>query len=135
MSVNLITVAPEAKVLECIFLMKKNKIRFLPVTKGTQLLGIVTDRDLRSPVKNLHDLELAKLYRTEGDIRVGDFMTTKLITITPQDHIVTAANLLVKNKIGGLPVVESAHSQFLVGVITITDMLKAFVDLADRTNY
>ena len=135
MSVNIICLSPMATVLEALFLMRQHRIRCLPVTTGTRLLGIITEGNLRNPIKTLQELESEKMYKTEGDIRVRDIMSTKLLTITPQDHIVTAAHILAKHKIGGLPVIEKKGSEHIIGVVTTTDLLRAFVELADVTNY
>jgi acetoin utilization protein AcuB len=134
MSQNVICIAPERPVLEAVFLMKKNKIRLLPVTSGDHLLGVVTDRDTLNPVKSLHDLNIAKLYRHEEDIQVQHIMTTEMHTVTPMDHIATAANLLLINRINGLPVIEKKGSPNLVGVITTSDLLRAFLQLLDISN-
>lgn len=135
MTTETIAVTPETQMLQAIFLMQKNRIRFLPVTTGDLIVGVITDRDVRNPVKSLKDLNVATLYKNEGNIPVKHVMKTKLICVTPTDHIATAANLIVKNKISGLPVVEKKDSANLVGVITTTDLLKAFMDLMDKAKW
>lgn len=134
MSRELISIGPERSVLEAVFLMKSKGLRMLPVTSGDLLLGIVSDRDLLNPVKSLHDLNLAKLYRSESDIQIEHIMTTDLHAVTPQDHIATAANLINTYKLHGLPVIEKKGSKNLVGVITTSDLLKAFLKLIDISN-
>jgi acetoin utilization protein AcuB len=66
-------------------------------------------------------------------VTVGEIMTRKLFTVTPDTPLVEAARLLHAHKIGGLPVVEG---EVLVGIITETDLLQALIDLlAVREEY
>lgn len=135
MSRDVISIGPNTKAVQAAYLLRNNRIRFLPVAEGMKVVGVVTDRDLRNPVRALHDLEVAQQYQSASDIPVRYFMATNLITITQQDHIITAAYLLRQNRINGLPVLESKDQSSLVGVITTTDLLDAFVELADVTGY
>jgi acetoin utilization protein AcuB len=57
-------------------------------------------------------------------------MTEEIITVAPQTLLATAARTLLQYKIGGLPVLEDEK---LVGVITTSDLLKTFIDVAERS--
>jgi acetoin utilization protein AcuB len=94
--------------------MQKGGFRRLPVVSDGRLVGIITDRDLRA--------HAGYLDRTE----VKAAMSQKPITVTPVTTIEVAAQLLLKQKIGGLPVVENGR---LVGIISTTDILQAFLDV------
>jgi acetoin utilization protein AcuB len=94
--------------------MQKGGFRRIPVVSDGQLVGIITDRDLRE--------HAGYLDRTE----IKTAMSKKPITVTPATTVETAAQILLKQKIGGLPVVENGG---LVGVITTTDILQAFLDV------
>jgi len=114
--------------------MRKHGIRRLPVVHSGRLVGIVTDRDVRqawaSPATSLSTHELLYLL---DKVTVGEIMTRKLFTVTPDTPLVEAARLLHAHKIGGLPVVEG---EVLVGIITETDLLQALIDLlAVREEY
>jgi hypothetical protein len=61
-----------------------------------------------------------------GDVDLKDLMITDPITVAPEDDIETAAQIIYKHKIGGLPVTKNGR---LVGIITETDMLRAFIDM------
>ncbi len=135
MSRGVVSIAPKTTVEQAVALMKKNKIRMLPVTTGQLIVGVVSDRDLKAPKKAVKDPNVLKNFPVENLIPVEFLMTPKVVTVTQQDHIATAANLIVKHKIGGLPVVDKAGSSHIVGVITSTDLLKAFLALMDLANW
>jgi acetoin utilization protein AcuB len=100
--------------------MKRGGFRRVPVVDDGKLVGIVSDRDVRA-----HDGYL--------DItRVTAAMTSDLKTVTPDMTVEDAARLMIDHKIGGLPVLEAGK---LVGIVTATDVLKAFlkVEAATRT--
>jgi len=61
-------------------------------------------------------------------IQVGGIMTSNPITVSPDTSIREAADLILENKIGGLPVV---HDGRLVGIITETDLIKALIAMLD----
>ena len=114
---NPITVLPQAEVAEAIELMKINSIRHLPVVSRTnQLRGLLT----------LADLKQALIPSMLGDLTLADMMIKKPITISPDSNIEYAAKLIYKHKIGGLPVTKGSY---LVGIITETDLLRAFIDM------
>lgn len=108
-----ITVTPQTTVMEAVRLLTGNRIRHLPVVEGKRVVGMVTDRDL-------------KRVAASPAIPVSGVMTKPVITVKPDSLIEEAAQLLVAHKIGGLPVVEEDR---LVGILTETDVLEAFVEL------
>src|SRR5262245_17639391 len=93
--------------------MEVGRFRRLPVVSGGRVVGIVTDRDMRA---HIGDLE-----RT----RVNGAMTEKVRTVSPSTTMEEAAQIMLKFRIGGLPVVENGG---LVGIITTSDVMKAFLD-------
>jgi acetoin utilization protein AcuB len=129
MSTPAITVAPETPFQEALKLMQAKKIRRLPVvdTSG-HLVGIVSERDLLhaspSPATSLSVWELNYLL---WRLTVGNIMSEKVMTVSPTTPIVEAARLMVEKKIGGLPVVDESNR--VIGVITETDIFKAFVEM------
>ena len=127
MKLNPITVSPADSFRRAMTLIRQRGIRHLPVVEGGQLVGIVTDRDLRqaspSPATSL---EIHELHYLLEKITVREIMTTKVHTVTPETPIEEAARLMLQHKIGGLPVLRSG---LLVGILTETDILTAFVDL------
>jgi acetoin utilization protein AcuB len=128
MSQHPILCAPDMSVSEALNLMKKEKIRRLPVVdKHGHLAGIVSDKDLLhaspSPATSLSVWEITYLL---GKIKVEDVMTKKVITVTEDTPVEDAARIMADNKIGGLPVVRDGA---VVGIITETDLFKLFLEL------
>ena len=114
---NPITIEPNASVGEAIELMKANSIRHLPVVAtGKKLQGFLT----------LADLEQGLIPSMLGDVSLDDLMIKKPITVSPDDDIEFAAQLIYNHKIGGMPVVKKGR---LVGIVTATDMLRTFIDM------
>ena len=117
MSRDPIAIAPEASIQEAIELMKEHSIRHLPVVDGEErLVGWVSDTDLRG-------VFIASMIE---ELTVGDVMIADPITVSSSDVLEQAALLITKHKIGGMPVLEDGK---LVGIITVVDILEAFVDI------
>jgi acetoin utilization protein AcuB len=118
-----ITAPPTISVVAAQKLMADHGIRHLLVTgEGGELLGIVTDRDVRrampSPATSLSVWEMKELL---ANIRVEEIMTTGVITIGPDRDARDAAWLMLEHKIGALPVMDEGQ---LVGIMTETDLLR-----------
>jgi len=88
------------------------RFRRLPVVSDGKLTGIITERDLRQYA--------GVLERT----KVNAVMTENPITVSPETMLEDAADIMLKNQIGGLPVL---HQGQLVGIITISDVMQAFL--------
>ena len=111
--------------------MKARKIRHAPVVddKGN-LVGIVTDRDLRNVILEPAIAgEAAALASTLTQRPVKDVMTWGVITVKPEAEIRQAAQLMYANKIGALPVVERGK---VIGILTGQDILKALIRMMDE---
>jgi CBS domain-containing protein len=95
-------------------------LHHLPVLDAEdRLVGIVAERDLM----------FAALRYLGSAVDVERVMHRKVVTATPRMTVAAAASLMVANAIGGLPVVDDAGA--VVGVITETDIFKAFVQMHD----
>lgn len=129
MTKNPLVMTPNETVGQADELMTENRIRQLPVVEGSALLGIITDRDVRSFLAepSLADPEeRARALRT----KVRDVMTTEPLTLAPDDNLRDAVELLVEDKIGGIPVVDEAEG--IVGIVTYVDVLRCFLDQLDE---
>jgi acetoin utilization protein AcuB len=120
---EVVTVGPEATAAEALALCRGNRIRHLPVLEGGRLVGIISDRDLRSATPALGDPARAEALQ---HIRVADEMVRDVATALPEDPIEDAAMVMYERKIGCLPVVDLEN---LVGILTSSDVLRAFVRL------
>jgi acetoin utilization protein AcuB len=129
MTRNPVLCAADLPVTDAFDLMKKSRIRRMPVVdKNGKLVGIVSDQDLLrvtpSPATTLSAYEIPYLL---SKVKVSDVMTKKVITVTEETPVEEAARIMVDNKIGGLPVVD--ESNVVVGIITETDIFKTFLEL------
>jgi len=116
MNKDLITIEKDVLLQEAGFLMKKHSIRHLPVVDDGQMVGFITESDLRQ----------YSFPSMEKDIFVQDVMVLNPITINVNASIESAARLIHDYKIGGLPVLDKKK---LVGIITAIDLLSAFIDM------
>ena len=120
-----ITVEPHKRILDAQQIMTENKIRHLPVVgDGKRLLGLITRQRLQIPPDKLGSLEVWEITRYLANLTVDKVMVKYgkgLLTITPEATLEEAADVLIRHKIGGLPVVEDGG--IVVGVITETDLL------------
>jgi acetoin utilization protein AcuB len=130
MTKQVLTVSPGDKIDRVFFLINFENIRHVPVVDKGKLVGMLSDRDLKkvlgSPKKFVEKPDGTTV--TISDRKVRTLMSRKLFTIEPEQRAADAAAIMVKRKIGSLPVV---HKEKLVGIITATDILQAFVKLCE----
>jgi acetoin utilization protein AcuB len=131
MTGSLITVRPDTAVLDARQTMIKERIRHLLVTnESTELVGIITDRDIRLNLPSqATSLSVWELNHLLSRLTVGSVMTKAMITVGPDQHARDAAQLLLDHRIGALPVLDGGR---LVGIVTETDLLRAIVRIADE---
>lgn len=126
MSVDPVTVAPNDSLQRVVELLRRRDIRAVPVVESGKLVGIVTDRDVRQVAPAY------PLFRDEDEIRrytenltVTAAMTADPMTVGVDSSLVEAAKILETYRISSLPVVDG-HK--LVGILTVTDLLRVFVE-------
>jgi CBS domain-containing protein/nucleotide-binding universal stress UspA family protein len=119
-----VTVTPSTPVPKVQELMLRRRIRHLPVVQDGRLVGIITDRDVRttqpSPATGLTVREMHYLL---DRLTVLAVMTRPVITVAPHESLTEAVRLMLENRIGGLPVMAGER---LVGILTEVDLLRAF---------
>jgi acetoin utilization protein AcuB len=128
MQSEVFTVAPDDMVDRVFFLLSYEKIRHLPVLQGTEVVGIVSDRDLYKALGPRS--RRSSVVRKSGETalyviprRVRHIMRRGVITVEPDADAAKAATIMARKKIGALPVVKKGK---LVGIVTATDILLAF---------
>ena len=128
MSKNVITVDVNGSLLDAIKLLKHNDIGRLPVMKEGKLVGIVTDRDVKSAsASDATSLEVHELLYLLSTLKIEKIMTRDPITVPPDFTIEEIAQVLLENRISGLPVVDDQDQ--LVGIITQNDLFRALIYL------
>lgn len=120
MKTGLFTISPDTKLSDAYRMMIEKKIRHIPVTDNDQLVGIVTDRDLRLATSKLAE------HPFDPETAVKNVMSHPVQTTHPYDPIEIATQTMRELKIGCMPVVEDMK---LVGIVTITDLLDALLKL------
>jgi acetoin utilization protein AcuB len=130
MTKDVLTIQPEAGILEAQTIMAQNRIRHLPVVAADNtLVGIVTDRDIRSalPSTLLSETEKAEEERRLSTLRVKDIMTPRPVTVSPLQTLEDVIILMQKMKVGAFPVVDDEGK--LTGIISVRDLMRAFVNV------
>ena len=119
-----LTIAPYASLAEAMEIMQRNKIRRLPVMDEDDLIGIITLNDIyhAKPSDVRHCLSRDKIYEELSKLTVNVVMTDNPITIYQADTVGHAAEIMMEEKIGGLPVVDA--SKKLLGLITESDIFR-----------
>jgi acetoin utilization protein AcuB len=120
-----LTITPDTPISAARHLMQKHAIRHLPVLEDERLVGMLSDRDLRtvvpSPATSLSVWEINYLLTK---LTARQVMTRFVITVAPDDPVTKAAGLMLGHKVGALPVVEARR---VVGILTQSDVLRALL--------
>lgn len=125
MTPNPLTVTAVESVSVANELMSENNIRQIPVVGDHELVGIVTDRDIRA---FLGDALLTNPAEREKALKtpVRDIMTTEPLYLSPDDDLQEAVEMLIEQKFGAIPVVDEAEG--LVGIVSYVDVLRCFLN-------
>ena len=121
MAREVVTLSPGETAGEALALCRERRIRHLPVVEDGRLVGVVSDRDLRSATPAFGEpARVAAL----AEVRVGDVMARDVVTARPDDPIDDAANAMRERGINCLPVLEDDE---LVGIVTSSDVMESLV--------
>jgi acetoin utilization protein AcuB len=125
MSAPVYTILPNTPVATAHKIMKDKNIRRLPVMGEHEIVGIITLGDIRqaSP-SDATTLSIWELNYLWSQLAVDRIMTTPVVTVSPDEPILNAAELMLKHKISGIPVVKG---KALVGVVTESDIFRMLV--------
>lgn len=128
MTKNPVTVTPDVSVPEAQAIMRREKIRRLPVLdKQGKLVGIVTSSDLiHASPSPATSLDMYELHYLLSKLKVEAVMTKNVLTVSEDLPIEEAARIMADNNISGLPVMRN---NILVGIITESDLFKLFIEL------
>jgi acetoin utilization protein AcuB len=130
MTRDVVTVGPETGILAAQTLMAQSRIRHLPVVVEDDILvGIVTDRDMRSamPSTVLSEAEKATEEKRLASMQVKDIMTANPVTVSPTQTLEDALLMMQNLTVGAFPVVDPEGK--LKGIISVRDLMRAFVNV------
>ena len=116
------TIEPEEPVLDAIQLMADKHIGALPVVRGEELLGIVSERDYARKV--------ILMGRSSSDTPVWQIMSSPVTSVSPEEAVHRCMEIMTEQRIRHLPVVERGK---LIGIISIGDLVKAVIEEQQHT--
>jgi acetoin utilization protein AcuB len=127
MSRPVISVSPDMPINDALAMFKTEHIRRAPVIKNGKLVGIVSEGDLLNAApSSATTLSVWEIHYLISKVTIKDVMNKKVISVNKDTPIEEAARIMADKKIGGLPVVDKDN---VVGMITETDLFKAFLEL------
>ena len=127
MTYNPVVISPDDNFPQAMNVIRKRKIRHLPVIERDKLVGIVVEKDLLSNQPSpATTLSLYEIYSLLETLRIRQIMSRPVITVAGDCPLEEAARIMVENKISCLPVMEGDK---LVGIITETDVFKVLVEV------
>lgn len=104
-------------------------IRHLPVVDGGRLVGLLSDRDLRTyalPARiEFNNPEKAAARLNHG---VSELMSGDVVSVSQEDEVIDLVRLMIDHKFGAVPVVDPVEGT-LVGIVSYLDVLRAVEDL------
>ncbi|WP_414838724.1 CBS domain-containing protein [Carnobacterium sp. TMP28] len=133
MTSNVRTVSEETKVLEALDIMKEHNFHRLPVVRKGKMIGLITEEIIQenSP-STATSLSIHEMNYLLTKTTVGDIMHKKVSTIGADNLLEEAADLMLKDEVGVLPVVEDSDK--IIGIITDKDLFRAFIDVMGYNN-
>lgn len=127
-----VVTAGESDNVESVYrMMLEGRFRHMPVVDAEKrLVGIVSDRDLRNVLVFLNEPDGNRSVVGDRKLTIGRVMTREPLRMDSDDSVKTAVKLMVKHKVGCLPVCDAKDR--LLGIVTETDLLKLLEDLLAR---
>jgi CBS domain-containing protein len=127
MTAGPMTVQAHTSAAEAADLLQEMDIRHLPVLERGALVGILSDRDIRSAMSP-GQLDPAEQTRSLALMPVAELMSTDVITVGPETGLAEIISLMVESKVGAIPVV-AGDTRRLMGIISYIDVLRAIQEL------
>jgi acetoin utilization protein AcuB len=128
MSAPPITIDMNDSMQDAIKLIRENNINMLPVINKQRLVGVVTDGDLkRASASDATTLEIHELLYLITKIKIKDILTKDPITVLPDFSVEETAEVLLKNRISGVPVMDVKG--LVLGIITQNDLFRVLISL------
>ena len=132
MTTELVTVQETDTLLDATMFFVRSTFRHLPVVRGRQLVGVITERDVKQYAPSVLSGISAEDYNSIMETTpISRVMARTPITVGPEQSVLEAAKLLYAKRLGCLPVVQDSE---LVGIITTTDMLKVLAQILEKSD-
>jgi acetoin utilization protein AcuB len=122
MTKQVVAIGPDVPIGDVYALMEQRSVRHFPILEASKLIGIVSDRDIRSVGSALPQAKKGVILKDP----VRDIMNAPVLSAHPLDPVEKAARLMRERKVGAMPVLQGEE---LVGIVTAIDFLGALVKL------
>ena len=124
MTQKVLTAHPNDGVRHTFFRMREDNVRHFPVIDDdNNLVGIISDRDLRRPEWVDEAPDLSHIYHLDDGLSVKDLMSTNLVVARTFESLHKVTKVLIEHRYGALPVLNKEDE--LVGILSATDLLQA----------
>ncbi|MBW2023434.1 MAG: CBS domain-containing protein [Deltaproteobacteria bacterium] len=128
MSSDLITVKEATPIIYVTKLMEENNIRHIPVTRNGQLVGLITEHEIKEAYPSkVTTMKAQELYYLLAELKAKDVMRRNPVTIRPDETMEVAAVKMLEHRVTGLPVVSEKGK--LVGMITQGDVFRVLISI------
>jgi acetoin utilization protein AcuB len=128
MTADPVTITEDTSMIKAIHIMKERRFRRLPVVTSGKLVGMVTDRDLKEAAPSkATTLDVHELYYLLAELQVREIMSRNPVSVTQNDTVEHAAQIMLEHTFSGLPVVDGQER--VVGIITQSDVFRAFMHI------
>lgn len=129
MSRNVFTITPEDSMQDAVYLMREHKVRTLPVVKNDEVVGIVSETDIkRASASDATGLDVHEILYLISKIKIKDIMSKNPITVHEDLTVEETAEILMKEKISGVPVLDNEGK--ILGIITRDDLFNVLISLS-----
>lgn len=125
MTENPVSVDVTAPISEVLETLHDLDIRHLPVTDNGELVGLVSDRDLRTfSLPEMVRFSNPEKANERLSVEVGTVMAGDVISVGSEDDVLDVVRLIIDHKFGAVPVVDELDGR-LVGIVSYIDLLSA----------
>ena len=131
MTENPVTATELMSVAEALGLLYELDVRHLPVVRGSELVGIVSDRDLRSFTEPNEDNVIDAIENARSST-VGTFMNTSTVKVDPETNLRDIVELMLLHRVGAIPVCDLDTAD-LLGIVSYVDLLRVLQETLERT--
>ncbi|MGB5351354.1 MAG: CBS domain-containing protein [Polyangiales bacterium] len=129
MTENPATATELMSVAEALSLLYELDVRHLPVVRGRELVGIISDRDLRA-FSGATDDEAMEAVEGARSANVGNFMNTSTVKVDPETNVREVLELMLLHRVGAIPVADLDTGD-LLGIVSYIDLLRVLQDRLD----
>lgn len=130
MTENPVTATELMTVAEALGLLYELDVRHLPVVRGSELVGIVSDRDLRGFTAPSEDDAIDAMENARGS-NIGNFMNTDPVRVDPETNLREIVDLMLMHRVGAVPVSDPDTGD-LLGIVSYVDLLRVLQETLEQ---